>query len=324
MSATVQAGLFHVEQARGKVWNGGWIDASDSLDVTEPATGETLATIGGGSPADIDRAAAQAAQAQGAWAKTPADERAAVMTRAAELLEAHHEEIEDCLVREGGASRMKAGGELQASLGELREAAELPNLPTEETLADPMGRRSVMRRVPIGVIGVITPWNFPLVLALRSIAPALVLGNAVVLKADPNTAISGGLVLGPLFAEAGLPAGVLHVVPGDRAAGAAIPEAREIGMVSFTGSTAAGRKVGAAASANLKRVALELGGNRAFIVLEDADVEAASSAGAFGSFFHHGNGASGNGGRFGGSANLEEFMRWQWVTERDEPATYPY
>jgi benzaldehyde dehydrogenase (NAD) len=114
-------------------------------------------------------------------------------------------------------------------------------------------------------------------------------------------------------------------------------------LVSFTGSTAAGRKVGAAAGANLKRVALELGGNSAFIVLDDADPDAASSAGAFADRLHTGlvhigdqsvndmpgapfggMGVSGNGGRFGGAANLDEFMQWQWVTERDEPATYPF
>jgi benzaldehyde dehydrogenase (NAD) len=289
MSTTVQAGLFDVEQAHGSVWNGGWIAASESLAITQPATGETIAEIGAASADDVHRAAAEALQAQAAWAAMPAEERAAVMTRGAELLERHAEEVAAWLTSEGGASKAKAMGEAtQFSPGEFHEAARIAVLPTEETLDDPLGRRSLRRRVPIGVVGVITPWNFPLVLALRSIVPALALGNAVVLKPDPNTPVSGGLFLARLFEEAGLPAGVLHVLPGGAEAGAAVCEAREIGMVSFTGSTAAGRKVGALAGGNLKRVALELGGNSAFIVLDDADIESAVSAGAFGSFFHQG------------------------------------
>ena len=289
MSTITPGKLVDLEQARGHVWAGEWVPASGTLKLTEPATGASLGEIGAATPADVLHAATAASRAQPAWAATPADERAGVFLRAAALLEQHHAEAEDWLVREGGGSRAKAAFEVMtASVGELREAATLPTVPTEEELNDPLGRRSIRRRVPIGVVGVITPWNFPLVLALRSVAPALALGNAVVLKADPNTAIAGGLILGPLFAEAGLPAGVLHILPGDRDAGAAVCEAPEIGMVSFTGSTAAGRKVGAAAGANLKRVALELGGNSAFIVLEDADPIAASSAGAFGSFFHQG------------------------------------
>ena len=144
------------------------------------------------------------------------------------------------------------------------------------------------RRVPAGVVGVISPFNFPLILSTRSVAPALAVGNAVVLKPDPRTAVAGAIVLARLFEEAGLPEGVLHVLPGGADAGAAVVEDPRVRIVSFTGSTAAGRKVGEAAARLLKRVHLELGGNSALVVLDDADLEPTVSAAAFGSFIHQG------------------------------------
>jgi benzaldehyde dehydrogenase (NAD) len=150
------------------------------------------------------------------------------------------------------------------------------------------GRTSTARRVPIGVVGVITPWNFPIVLAMRSIGPALALGNSVVLKSDPNTPVTGGVVIARVFEEAGLPEGVLHVLGGGAEVGQALVEDPNVRMISFTGSTRTGRLVGEAAGRGLKRIVLELGGNSPLIVLEDADLEAASSAGAWGSFLHQG------------------------------------
>jgi benzaldehyde dehydrogenase (NAD) len=150
------------------------------------------------------------------------------------------------------------------------------------------GRTSIARRVPIGVVGVITPWNSPYVLAMRSVGPALALGNAVVLKCDPNTPVTGGVVIARIFEEAGLPSGLLHVLPGGADVGQALTEDPNVRMISFTGSTATGRSVGAAAGRRLKRLVLELGGNSPLIVLDDADLEAASSAGAWGSFLHQG------------------------------------
>ena len=281
--------LFDVESARGKLWAGEWRDGAGTLDVIEPATGDVLTVVGRASADDVARAASEAAAAQADWAARPASERGAVLARAAELLEANHDEAETWLVREAGSIRPKAGFEvMQLVLGELKAAAEVVNEPLEHDLPDPTGRRSTMKRVPIGVVGVLAPWNFPMILAIRSVAPALALGNAVVLKADPHTPVSGGFFLSSLLHEAGLPAGLLHVLPGGAEAGQAVCEAPEIGMVSFTGSTAVGRIVGETCGRNLKRVALELGGNNAFIVLDDADVQSASSAGAWGSFLHQG------------------------------------
>ena len=138
------------------------------------------------------------------------------------------------------------------------------------------------------MVGVIAPFNFPQILAIRSVAPALALGNAVVLKPDPRTAVSGGVALARVFEEAGLPAGLLHVLPGGVETGEAVVTDPLIRLISFTGSTAAGRRVGEMAARQLKRVHLELGGNSALIVLDDVDLDRAVSAGAWGSFLHQG------------------------------------
>jgi benzaldehyde dehydrogenase (NAD) len=183
----------------------------------------------------------------------------------------------------------KAAFEVELVLGELWEAAALPTQPWGHLLptTEP-GRESIARRLPLGVVGVISPWNFPQILSGRAVAPALALGNAVVLKPDVQTAVSGGVLFAALFEAAGLPAGLLHVLPGDAEPGRALAVDPNIAMIAFTGSTTVGREVGAAAGRALKRVSLELGGNNALIVLDDADVDVASSAGAWGAFLHQG------------------------------------
>ncbi len=142
--------------------------------------------------------------------------------------------------------------------------------------------------MPVGVVGVIAPFNFPQILSIRSVAPALALGNAVVLKPDPRTSVSGGVVLARVFEEAGLPDGLLHVLPGGADVGEALITDPLVRIISFTGSTAVGRRVGELAARHLKRAHLELGGNSALVILDDADVAAAASAGAWGSFLHQG------------------------------------
>ncbi|MEU8180220.1 benzaldehyde dehydrogenase [Micromonospora sp. NPDC049044] len=280
--------LVDVGALAGTVFSGGWHAAAQTATVREPATGASLGTVGVADAADITRATTLAAAAQPAWAAVPPAERAALLRRAATVLEAHRGEIEQWLVREGGAVVPKAQSEVAAARDELWEAAALPTQPHGTLLPTPAGRASVARRVPLGVVGVISPWNFPLLLSLRAVAPALALGNAVVLKPDVQTAVSGGYVVARIFEEAGLPGDVLHVLAGDAEPGRALTEDPRTAMIAFTGSTAVGREVGAAAGRALKRVSLELGGNNAFIVLDDADLEAAASAGAFGSFFHQG------------------------------------
>jgi benzaldehyde dehydrogenase (NAD) len=142
--------------------------------------------------------------------------------------------------------------------------------------------------VPVGVVGVISPFNFPGVLAMRSVAPALALGNAVVLKPDHRTAVGGGLFLAAVLEQAGLPKGVLSVLPGGADVGMALLEHPDVHVISFTGSTRVGRKIGETAGRLLKRAHLELSGNNALVVLDDVDVDAAVSAGAWGAFLHQG------------------------------------
>jgi benzaldehyde dehydrogenase (NAD) len=273
----------------GRIFSDGWVDAPETIETTEPATGDVLATAGAGNAESVASAAASAARAQRDWAATPISERVAIVRRAAELLERHRPELIRWLVREGGAIPPKADNEISASIGQFDMAASLISHPLGQVLPSlTPGRTSMARRVPVGVVGVICPWNFPVVLPARSVGPALALGNAVILKSDPNTPVSGGVLMARIFEEAGLPEGVLHVMGGGAEVGQAMIEDPNVRMISFTGSTATGRKVGEAAGRNLKRVVLELGGNSPLVVLEDADIEAASSAGAWGSFLHQG------------------------------------
>jgi benzaldehyde dehydrogenase (NAD) len=267
----------------------GWSDAPDTAQTTEPATGLSLGTVGVADAASVAAAARSAVEAQVQWAQTPPAERAVVMRAAATALEQNSEEIIQWIVREAGSTRSKAQSEVHASIGECLQGARLCSQETALPLPSlTPGRTSIARRVPVGVVGVIAPWNYPLILAMRSVAPAIALGNAVLLKSELNTPVCGGVVVARIFEQAGLPDGVLSVFCGGPDAGEALVSDPNVHMISFTGSTAVGRKVGEAAGRNLKRVALELGGNNPFIVLDDADLDAASSAGAWGSFLHQG------------------------------------
>jgi len=273
---------------QGKVYSGGWIAVDAHAAVTEPATGAQLGRTGIAGPADISRAAQQAAAAQPAWAVVPYTQRAAILRKAAEIWLANAPEIESWSIREGGKIGPAAQFETHVATEEIFEAATLPNRPTGEVIPSEQQRLSFVERIPAGVVGVISPFNFPQILAIRSVAPALALGNAVVLKPDPRTAVCGGVVLARVFEEAGLPEGLLHVLPGGVDAGEALITEPAVRVISFTGSTAAGRRVGELAARHLKRAHLELGGNSALIVLDDVDLDRAVSAGAWGSFLHQG------------------------------------
>ena len=166
--------------------------------------------------------------------------------------------------------------------GILHRSAAMLTEPQGLVLPSDGGRLSLARRVPRGVVGVISPFNFPLILSSRAVAPALATGNAVILKPDPRTVLSGGFIVARLFEEAGLPKGVLQVLPGGAAAGEAICTDPDVAMLSFTGSSAVGRRIGELAGKHLKKVQLELGGKNAVIVLEDADLDLTASNIAFG------------------------------------------
>ncbi|MFI1580300.1 benzaldehyde dehydrogenase [Embleya sp. NPDC020630] len=273
----------------GKIFDGRWTPGSGgTYEAVAPATGKVLGVVGAADPADVARAATAAAVVQGDWAARPYDERAAVLRRAGLLFERHAEEIRDLLVRESGSVPAKAAVEVGFAAAECFEASALAAHPQGLVLPSTQPRWSLARRRPAGVVGVIAPFNYPLILSIRSVAPALALGNAVLLKPDPRTAIGGGVVLARILEEAGLPAGVLHLVPGGADTGAALVSAPEVRIVSFTGSTAAGRRIGETCGRLLKRAHLELGGNNALIVLPGADLDRAAAAGAWGSFLHQG------------------------------------
>lgn len=273
----------------GKILLHEWVEGSaGTLDVREPATGAVLGTAGFASGDDAIKAATTAAAAQAAWASSKPAERAAVLRRAGEIWQSDDGELGDWLIREAGSTRAKADFEIGMAAEICFAAAALCTYPHGEFLPTNQDRWSFSRRLPAGVVSVIAPFNVPLLLAIRSVAPALALGNAVLLKPDPRTCVSGGVALARVFQEAGLPAGVLQMLPGGAAVGEAVVSAEEVSVVSFTGSTPAGRLVGQAAARALKRVHLELGGKNSLLVLPGADLPKALSAAAFGSYFHQG------------------------------------
>ncbi len=268
---------------------GGWCQVGGGeAAVREPATGAELGRVGIAAAADVAEAVRSAAAAQPAWAAMPHTQRAAILRKAGDIWLANAAEIEEWSIREGGKIPPAAQFETHVATEEVYEAATLPTRPYGELLPSESPHLSFVERVPVGIVGVIAPFNFPQILAIRSVAPALALGNAVILKPDPRTAVCGGVAIARVFEEAGLPPGLLHVLPGGPEVGEALVTDPGVPVISFTGSTAVGRRVGALGGQHLKRVHLELGGNSAMIVLDDADLDAAASAGAWGSFLHQG------------------------------------
>ena len=274
---------------RGALFDGVWRPASGGdLAVTDKASGATLATVGLGTAADVPELTRKASLAQAAWSLEPPEKRARIMHAAARLVEARWEFIAEWIMRETGAVRPKADFEISSVVSFIDNSALM--LASSQTIAVPAAGTlfSYIERVPLGTVGVISPFNFPLVLSMRAVAPALATGNAVVLKPDPQTPVSGGLLMADLLAEAGIPAGLFCVIPGGTDVGESLCLDSRINMIAFTGSTNAGRRVGELAGRTLKKVSLELGGKNALIVLEDADLELAVSAASYGAFLHQG------------------------------------
>ena len=283
-------GLLDSVDWQGRIFMGGdWVPGTGGdYAVIEPATGKELGRMGRATAADVATAGRTAMEAQREWAALPHPARAAVLRKAGDLWQQHAEEISDWNVREVGAVPGMAGFALHVAAEECWNAAGLPSHPIGEMLASEQPRLSMARRVPAGVVSVISPFNVPIILGIRSVAPALALGNAVLLKPDPRTAVTGGTLMARIFEEAGLPAGVLQMLPGGADVGEALVTDPSVRVISFTGSTGVGRRIGELAGKHLKRAHLELGGNSALLVLDDADVEAAVNLAAWGSFFHQG------------------------------------
>ena len=274
---------------QGRGWMGDWVELlGGSVAVVEPATGKELAQTGLANAEDVAVATKIAKTAQKSWSKMPYLERADIFRKAVAIVERRREELTGWIVRETGAIPPKAQFEIDTSIKHLHEAAAMLTQPQGLLLPADNGMLSIARRVPHGIVGIISPFNFPLLLTSRSLAPALACGNAVVLKPDIRTPITGGLLWAEIYAEAGLPEGVLCVLPGAVEAGEALVSDPNIPMISFTGSTAVGRRVGELAGRNLKKVALELGGKNALIILDDADMERAIANGAWASWLHQG------------------------------------
>jgi benzaldehyde dehydrogenase (NAD) len=274
----------------GEAYSGGWFHGAGApVPVVEKATGAHLAFVDQLTSAQLDEVATRAAAARESWAASP-QLRRDVLLRASEILEANRDEVVEWLVRESGSIPAKGNGEVTDSIAELMNAADLA-IEEHDVILRKGGDEltSVAERKPYGTVGIITPWNVPLLLAMRSVAPALGLGNTVILKPDNQTTVSGGILIARVFEEAGVPSGVFSVVPG---AGTIIGEAIVvhplIGLVSFTGSTATGRRIAGLAAPLLKKVALELGGKNPHVVLADADVDGAAAAGTWGTFQHQG------------------------------------
>ncbi|MGW0792721.1 aldehyde dehydrogenase family protein [Streptomyces sp. NPDC002911] len=249
--------------------NGQAVPAANAvIDVVNPATGAVIATVPRGTPEDVDRAVAAAAAALPGWSATSPQERNDVIRRVAEGMTGRAAEIAATISAEMGAPISFARA-AQAGLPVLAAAAAVTaaeDFPWTEDIAN-----SLVVREPVGVVGAITPWNFPLQQLTTKVVPALLAGNTVVLKPSESAPLTARI-----FAEitdlAGLPAGVLNVVHGTGSVvGEAIAAHSGIDMVSFTGSTTAGKRVALVASRTVKRVALELGGKAAHIILPDAD-----------------------------------------------------
>lgn len=274
---------------RGKSSGGCNSQTGEMRTVLDKATGTELGMVAFASAADVREAALEAKEAQISWARTPAPKRGDILREFSRLVLESQHEIAEQIVRETGSIRAKGAWEVYMTAREILEAAALGSQPVGVVAASAEeGRHSIARRIPVGVVGIITPWNSPFLLAARAIGPALATGNAVLLKPDPQTPLCGGIVFARLCEMAGLPKGLLHVLPGGADTGEAVVGDLHVDMISFTGSTRVGRHIGAVAGGLLKRVSLELGGNNPFIVLDDADVDAAARAGAWGSFFHQG------------------------------------
>jgi aldehyde dehydrogenase (NAD+) len=255
---------------------GEWVERSDGrlVDVVNPTTEEPIGHAQLAGPSDIDRAvrAARAAFDAGPWAESTVSERAAIMIRAGELISERAALLTQTITLEVGSPLAIAGWQpVAAQLYLDWHAAQASSFPWEEE-RDGIRSRLLVRRRPVGVVGAIVPWNFPVALSFPKLAPALLTGCTVVLKPPEETPLFGSL-LAEAFEEAGLPPGVLNVVPADREVSEELVKHPLVDKISFTGSTRAGRRIAALCGEQIKRCSLELGGKSAAIVLPDADLD---------------------------------------------------
>jgi alpha-ketoglutaric semialdehyde dehydrogenase len=250
--------------------------AAKTFESVAPATGEVLGTVPRSTAEDVDRAVARAKSAFEDWRLVPAPERGNILFRFAELLRAHKQELTDLMTREMGKVKAEAGGDVQEAIDmSYYMGGEGRRLFGQTTPSELRDKFMMSVRMPVGVVGAITPWNFPIAIPSWKLAPALVCGNTVVLKpAEDTPLLADGFV--ELLTEAGVPEGVVNVVHGfGEEAGDALVRHADVPVITFTGSRETGIAVTKAAADLLKHVHLELGGKNAIVVMDDADVDLA-------------------------------------------------
>ncbi|MEH7491796.1 aldehyde dehydrogenase family protein [Neobacillus niacini] len=272
--------------------NGEWTEGKSNrtYDILNPYDRSVVASVRLATKEQLEETFEIAKEAQKAWSKSTVEERREVLHKAAHYLNENREEIVNTIVRETGGTLLKANVEHHLTLEFLEESIKYADeiYKVREVPGAPE-KLNHIHRLPLGVISSISPFNFPMNLSMRTIAPAIALGNSVVHKPDIQVGLSGGSIIAKAFEFAGLPKGVLNVVLTDiDEIGDGMLTNPNLNLISFTGSTPVGRHIGAIAGQNLKRVTLELGGNSPFVVLSDADVAAAVNAAIFGKFIHQG------------------------------------
>src|SRR5262245_42353664 len=255
-----------------------------------PYDGSTVAEFNCASVSDIDDAYRAAERAKLEWDRVNPYAKRAVFERALRYVEDHMAEITELIIDELGGTRLKAGFEIGLVLDMRKEAATFPLRMEGRILPSPIDdKENRLYREPIGVVGIVSPFNFPFFLGMKCVAPALAAGNGVVLKPHEDSPITGGTLFGEIFEAAGLPSGLLNVVVTEiPAIGDAFLEHPVPRVIAFTGSAAVGRHVASVAAHNFKKSILEMGGNSALIVLEDADLDLAVDAAVFSRFTHQG------------------------------------
>ncbi|WP_085993466.1 aldehyde dehydrogenase family protein [Oceanobacillus senegalensis] len=273
--------------------DGKWVDGDTGRkeDIVNPYDHSVITTVGLASLKQLKDAYKTAEERQKEWAHTSVNERRGIFQKVAEFLQNNRDEIIPIVSRETGGTLLKAELELNLTIDVLKETFNYMDAIDEvkEVHATIDGKRNKIYRQPLGVISSISPFNFPMNLSMRSIAPALALGNTVVHKADLQVGLTGGSIIARAFDYAGLPGGVFQsIFTTPEEIGDEMLENPVIQLVAFTGSTGFGKHIGKVAGENLKRVALELGGNNPFIVLQDAKVDKAVEAAVFGKFMHQG------------------------------------
>lgn len=257
---------------------GEWVNASDgaTFEVHDPANGELLGTFPESTREDVDRAVKAARSAYDSWRLMPAPHRGEILFRAAEIMVERKEDLAREMTREMGKVVAETRGDVQEAIDMLYYmAGEGRRLFGEVVPSELNDKMAFSMRIPVGVVGAITPWNFPIAIPSWKIAPALICGNTIVFKPAEDTPIMS-LRLLEILTEAGLPKGVLNVVFGHGAvAGDAIANHEDVDLITFTGSTATGKLISQAAAKDLKRVSCELGGKNVIIVMDDADIDLA-------------------------------------------------